>query len=174
MWGRGAAGKGRWRTVQLEEVVVAGLGGELLRVDNGLLEGVALGGRHGFGVGGGGWVGEWVSRWRVEVEWFVVVMIRVPSCLAKEKKVGLSRAEKGEAAVLWRGKSRRGNGDWRHWGRTHDHLVPCWRGTCRGKPRRSATQHRRTGQLSATRRWEDGGRSGGEVHGWVGGSWDEN
>lgn len=35
------------RTVELEELVVAGLGGELLGVDDGLLEGFALGGRHG-------------------------------------------------------------------------------------------------------------------------------
>lgn len=33
-------------TVDLEEVLVAGLGGELLGIDNGLLEGIALGGRH--------------------------------------------------------------------------------------------------------------------------------
>lgn len=110
-------------------------------------------------------------------------MIRVQRCLAKEKKVGLSRAEKG-AAVLWRGKPRylrtRGNGDWRHWGRTVDRLVPCWRGTCRGKPRRSAT-HSTAGPGSSRRHGggmpEAGaseGRSGGVVHGWVGGSWDEN
>lgn len=33
-------------TVDLEEVIVAGLGGELLGVDNGLLEGIALRGGH--------------------------------------------------------------------------------------------------------------------------------
>lgn len=36
----------RGRTVKLEKVIVARLGSELLGVDNGLLEGIALRGRH--------------------------------------------------------------------------------------------------------------------------------
>lgn len=39
-------------TIELEELVRAGLGGELLGVLNGLLEGVALGGSHDDGIGG--------------------------------------------------------------------------------------------------------------------------
>jgi hypothetical protein len=39
-------GKGRGRTVELEEVVVARLGSELFGVDNSLLEGIALRGSH--------------------------------------------------------------------------------------------------------------------------------
>jgi hypothetical protein len=51
------AGIGTWRggvkvavTVELEELVRAGLRGELLGVLNGLLEGVALGGSHDDGI----------------------------------------------------------------------------------------------------------------------------
>lgn len=39
---------GRYRTVDLEQLVIARLSSELLGVDDGLLEGIALGGRHGF------------------------------------------------------------------------------------------------------------------------------
>lgn len=45
---------GKKHTIDLEKVLVARLGGELLGVDNGLLEGIALRGRH-FG---------WVSIWK--------------------------------------------------------------------------------------------------------------
>lgn len=47
-------------TIDLEKILVAGLGGELLGVDNGLLEGIALGGRHLDGLfGWGGVLGRW-------------------------------------------------------------------------------------------------------------------
>ena len=46
--------------------------------------------------------------------------------------------------VLWRGKSPRAGGRGKGTGvigEGKDHLVPCWHGTCRGKPRSGATQH---------------------------------